>query len=125
MRSARRPDEVLGLATCAEREEQIALTCQCVYLAGEHVVVAVVVAERGEDGGIRGERDRRKGPSLAPEAADQLSGEVLCLGGAASVPRREDHPAGSQRRDHEGRYAGERIDRSAQRHEDLVQVLTA
>src|SRR5690606_3778234 len=40
-------------------------------------------------GGLGAQRDRREGATVVEEAADQLGGEVLCLGGAAAVARGE------------------------------------
>src|SRR5690606_23516736 len=80
-----RAQDVLGAAGGGDGDEHVALLAQRLDLAGEGVVVAVVVADRGEDRGVGGQRDRRQARAVVVEAADQFAGPVLGVGGAAAV----------------------------------------
>src|SRR5262249_51099686 len=53
--------------------------------AGKDSFVAVVVRDRGERGGVGGERHGGQRPAIAPHAADDLGRDVLRIGRAAAV----------------------------------------
>src|SRR5690606_31796303 len=72
-----------------QQDEDVAGPAVSLDLAGEHLLRAVVVDDRAQAGGLGAQRDRREGATVVEEAADQLGGEVLCLGGAAAVARGE------------------------------------
>ena len=67
-------------------------------LAGEDLLVAVVVADRGQRRGLGAQRDRRQRLPVVAQLADQFGGEVLGLGGAAAVAGDQQPAAGGQRR---------------------------
>src|SRR5262249_50952131 len=71
-------------------------------LAREHTLVAIVVADRGEERGVRGQRDRRQRLSLVAEAADELGGKVLRIRGAAAVAAGENLATRTQALVHHG-----------------------
>jgi hypothetical protein len=87
MRLARSKPEldVRGVAAGADAERDVAGRSERFDLALEDPVVAVVVADRGQNRRVGGERDGRPAASLAHVAADELGGQVLSVGGAATV----------------------------------------
>ena len=64
----------LPLVEIAERD--VAGRAERLHLAGEDLLVAVVVGDRGHGGGVVGQRDRRQRAPLEQEAADELGGDV-------------------------------------------------
>ena len=62
---------------------------QTAYLAGEHLVVAVIVGEAGEERAVRAERESRIRAPVVHEAAHPLAGQVLGVGRAAAVAARQ------------------------------------
>ena len=70
----------------------------CTCLAKTCVEV-VVVADRGEDRRVGGQRDRRQPGPLALEAADELGGEVLRVAGRAAVAAGQHLAAGGDAAD--------------------------
>jgi len=95
-------NHVCRVTAGAEGHQYIAPLRQRLDLAREHTLVAVVVAERGEERGVGGERDRRQRLALLAEAADELGGEVLRVGGAATVAAGEDLSTRAQALVHRG-----------------------
>src|SRR5688500_2427735 len=83
-----------------ERDEHVSPAAVGAHLAGEALLVAVVVCDRGEARRVAVEADRAERLALALVASDELRGEVLRLGGAAAVAHREQaatlEQAGSQ-----------------------------
>ncbi len=71
-------------------DEHVALVSQRAKLAREHLLEAVVVADRGQRRGVGGERDGGERRAVVDEAADQLGGDVLGVGGAAAVAGEQD-----------------------------------
>ncbi len=65
-------------------------------LPGEDLVVAVVVADRGERTGLGVQGDGRQRLAVVAELADEFGGEVLRLGGAATVAGHQQPTAGGQ-----------------------------
>ena len=51
----------------------------------EHVVVAVVVADGGEDTGVGGQRDGAQGRTIHRQPRDELRYQMLRVGGRAAV----------------------------------------
>ena len=78
-------DAVLAVAAGGDGEQDVAFEAEGFDLALEDVVVAVVVADGGEDAGVGGEGDGAKGGAVDGEAGDELGDEVLRVGGGASV----------------------------------------
>src|SRR5207253_7836367 len=71
------------------------------HLAGEHLLVPVVVGDRGQGRGVGGERQGRERAPLAREAPDQLRRDVLGVRRAATVAEEEDLAPRRERFDHE------------------------
>ena len=92
-------------------DEHVALAAEPAHLALEHLLEAVVVADGGERGGVGGKRKGRERRAVEAEAADQLGGDVLRVGGAAAIAGEHDLAAGAQRA---GNPVGDRNDRRDQ-----------
>src|SRR5205823_7401756 len=80
-----------------DRQRHVAALAERTHLPGEHLLVAVVVGDGGEGGGIGGERHGRERRPFAREAPDELRRDVLGVGRAAAVAEEEDLPSGAQR----------------------------
>src|SRR6516162_1694388 len=102
VRRLRRLNHVRRVTAGAEGHQYIAPLRQPLDLAREHTFVAVVVAERGEERGVGGERDRRQRLALLAEAADELGGQVLRVGSAATVAAGENLATRAQALVHRG-----------------------
>src|SRR5690606_29143419 len=92
-----RAQDVRGMPGGADREQHVAGLAQRLHLAGEDVVVAVVVADRGEDAAVGGERDGGQSRAIVVEPAHQLPGPVLGVGRAAAVAGDQQAVATAQR----------------------------
>ena len=96
-RRAQAVDDVRRAARRRDADRHVAGAAERLDLAAEHALEAVVVADRGEHAGVRGQRQRRQGAALAGEAAGQLGGEVLRLGGGSAVAEHQHAPIRGQR----------------------------
>ena len=56
----------------------------------------VIVPNRGQDRGIRGQRDGRQRVAIKVEPRQELTGDMLGIGGAAAVARNEDLVSAAQ-----------------------------
>src|SRR5271169_3509761 len=65
------------MARCRNRDEYISGAAETEDLALEQPVVAVVIADRRENRGIGGERERGSGSTIIIEPRQHLPGEVL------------------------------------------------
>ena len=66
-------------------DDQVVFTAERVDLPAEDLVVAVVICDSCENGGVGGKCDGREALPLSPEPSDQLRGQVLGVCGAAAV----------------------------------------
>ena len=87
-------DAVFGVAGGGDGEQDVALVGEGFDLALEDVVVGVVVADGGEDGGVGGEGDGAQGGAIDGEAGDEFGDEVLGVGGRAAVAADHELAAG-------------------------------
>ena len=78
-------------------DEHVALAAERANLPLEHLVEAVVVADRGQRRGVGGERDGGERRAVVDEASDEFRGDVLGVGGAAAVAGEQDLAAALQR----------------------------
>ena len=109
---ARRGDggeDVRGVAARRHRQQDVAGRAERLDLLGEDHLVAVVVADGGEDRGVDGQRDRRQAGPLALEAADELRGEMLGVGGRAAVAAGEHLAAAGDAADQRADRVGDRL----------------
>ena len=90
-----------------QREQHVARGAQRLDLAGEDAVVAIVVADRGQDRAVGGQRDRRQAGPVVVEAGDQLAGPVLRIRGAAAIAAEQQLVAGPEGGDREVDDAGD------------------
>ena len=58
-------------------------------LTGEDLVKAMIIGNRGDAGGVYGEGERWQSGAVKSEAADQFGGNMLSVGGAATVAEEE------------------------------------
>ena len=86
-------EDVRGAAARADAHQHVALARQRLHLTREHLLVAVVVGERGEERAGPAEGDGGEAAALALEAADEFRRDVLGIGGAAVVAAEEEPPA--------------------------------
>jgi len=82
-------DGVLRVSACRDGHEYVAGLSQSVDLVGEGLVVAVVVGDSGEGGGVCVEGERWQRRPIPLELADKLRDEVLGLCGGSAVATRE------------------------------------
>ena len=94
--------DVGTVAGGADADHQIARPAQGLDLTGEDLLEAIVVADGGEGGAVRGQGDGGEAGALALEASNQFRGQMLTIGGAAAVAEPEDPPTARQGLDHEG-----------------------
>lgn len=78
-------DHVGRVAAGGDGNQQVALLTQRRDLAGEDIIVAVVVADGGQNRCVSGQRNAGQGKALALKATDQFGDEVLRIGGRAAV----------------------------------------
>ena len=88
--------EILGITRRREQQHDVTRLREALDLAREDDVVAVVVADAGQQRAIGAERDGRERPAVFEKTSDQLGGEVLGFGGAATVATRDDFFPGVQ-----------------------------
>ena len=62
---------------------------QAADLTLEHVLEAIVIADRGQDGGVGGQRDGRQRVSIKVEPRQELARDMLSIGGAAAIAGNE------------------------------------
>ena len=79
-------------------DEHVALAAERANLPLEHLLEAVVVADRGQRRGVGGERDGGERRAVVDEASDEFGGDVLGVGGAAAVAGEQDLAAAFERR---------------------------
>ncbi len=84
------PDNVSRVSTSADTDSDVSFFPQGHNLLGEDLRKTIIVADAGEDGGIRAQGDGGKGRTLHEETVDKLCGEVLGLRCAASVAEEQD-----------------------------------
>lgn len=77
--------DVLRIAGSGEGVEHIALCAQRLDLPREQMLVAVVVADRGENAGVGCQCDTGQSRAVVIEAADQFPRPVLGVGRAAAI----------------------------------------
>ena len=91
-------EDVLGVAGGGDAHDDVAGLGGAAQQAREDEVVAVIVAHSGEVGGVAVEGFGVEGRPVEVEAAGELGGEVLRVGGAATVAAEMDFAAAAQRR---------------------------
>lgn len=98
LRARHRSDHVQRPPTGADADQHIARTPQGFHLAGEHSREAEVVGVRGQERGVRRQRDGRqwRAHEVPTKDAHELGRDVLAVGGAAPVATQEDLAAGPQ-----------------------------
>ena len=106
-------NDVRRPAAGAEAQNGVAGCHQSHDLTTEDLVERVVVSDRGDQPGIRRERNAADRRSIAPVVREQLGREMLRRKGAAAVAAREDAPAISQHINQHPRDALELTERAA------------
>jgi hypothetical protein len=84
-----RPVDVRGGAGAGDGEQRIGGARQHLQLLNEHTAEVGVVGDRGQCGGIGGERQRRKGFALLDDGVLELDRDVLRIAGGAAIPHHE------------------------------------
>ena len=85
-----------------QRQQHIAALAEACDLPREHLFEAVIVGDRRQCRGVGGQRDRGVAGTLLFVAADDFSGDMLGVGGAAAIADDQELVAGAQRRDDDG-----------------------
>jgi hypothetical protein len=96
--------DIFAIAGGGDADEHVARATKGLDLSTEDGDESVIVRDGGHDGGIGGERDGSNAAALALEAAYKFRGEVLCVGGAATVSAPQDFAAGVENFHH---FAGD------------------
>src|SRR5665213_3781823 len=104
LRQLQRLDAVLRVAAGRNREEHIALDAERFNLPLEDIVVAVIVADGGENAGVGGKRDGAQGRPGNSQPRDELGNQVLRIGSRSAVAAYQQLAAGLHGRG--GKLAG-------------------
>src|SRR5207237_8109486 len=83
--STGRLDDVLAGAARRHQDEDVTGPAVRLHLPSEELAARVVVADRGEARRLGSQADGGEGAPVLPVPAHQLRGQVLGLGGAATV----------------------------------------
>jgi hypothetical protein len=78
-------EDVLAVTRSGDAEEDVSGLGKRFNLTGEDLLERPVIADGGQDGGVRGEGDGAQGGAIDGEARDKLSDQMLRVGGRASV----------------------------------------
>ena len=89
-------EHVRRAAARGDPDRDVARGAERLHLAREDAVVAVVVGDRRDGGGVVGERQGRERAPLGEESPHELGGDVRRVGRAASVAEGEHLPATAQ-----------------------------
>src|SRR2546430_2139820 len=92
-----RLQHVLAVAARRQRHENIALAAVGTDFTREHLVVAIVVADRGQRRRIRVKGQGRERFGVAEESSGELGDDVLRIGCRAAVAAHEQAPARGHR----------------------------
>ena len=93
-----------------DRDQHIALLSERPHLALEHALVAVIIADRGEGRGVRGQGEGRKPGAVISESAHQFGGQMLCIRGTAAIPGKQQLAAVGERGHACRSHAGDQSD---------------
>ena len=89
-------DHILRIAAGRNRERDVAFAPNGLNLTRKNKIEGAVVADRRQQRCIGGERQRWQGFALAAHLKRQFGGDVLRVGGRASVPENQQFPARPQ-----------------------------
>jgi len=89
-------EEVGGFAAGGEEDEKVLGSAEGLKLAGEDLLVAKVVGDAGESGGVGGEADGGERSAVAFVAAEEFLGHVHGIGGAAAIAGGDDFSASAE-----------------------------
>ena len=78
-------DNVGGVAGGGDADQNVAGTSECAHLFAEYVVETIVVADGGQGGSVRRQRDRGQFHALFFKASGHFGGEVLRVGSRTAV----------------------------------------
>ena len=84
-RAACTASTIARFAAGADDDEDVTAATVAAHLTAEDLLEAVVITDRGQDRAVAGQRHDRIGRALPPEAANQLGGEMLRLGGTPAI----------------------------------------
>jgi hypothetical protein len=85
VRLLQRPNYVWTVSGSGDSDGDVAGAAEGLDLAGENGFKAEIVGAGGQDRGIRGESDGGEGTAVGDEPHSQFGGEMLGVGGAASI----------------------------------------
>lgn len=97
-RRLQRGDDIWRIAGGREPDQEIASPTECRNLPGENQVEAEIVPGGGQGGGVGGQRNRRKRPSIGFEADCQFRCNVLAVGRTAAIAAQEKLAPGPEHR---------------------------
>lgn len=69
------------------RDQNIATSAETADLTFKNAVESVIVSDRRQHGRVGGQRDRGQRIAVEIQTRQELSGNMLCIGGAATVAR--------------------------------------
>lgn len=96
--------DVLGRAAGGDAHDDVPWAGVGLDLPGEDVRESVVVRQRRQRRRVTGERKRWERAALAPHPANELGSQVLRVGGATTVPERQDAAVTRERLDEDARH---------------------
>src|ERR1700722_14608103 len=95
-RALQRRQNVRRAARGRQCEQNVAAAAEPFELTREHLLETVVIADCRQRRSVGGQRDRGIGRAIFLVAADDFSGDVLGVGGAAAVTCDQELVAGTQ-----------------------------
>src|SRR5580658_4449461 len=84
-------------AAGGKRDEDILRSDKRFDLTGENTLEAKVVAGRGENGWVGGQRQRREATTIGAQPHDKFSGKMQRVGGASAITEKDDFSATTER----------------------------
>ncbi len=82
-----------------QRQQHVTALAESLDLPREHLFETIIVGDGCQHRGVGGQRDRGAGGPVLFIAADDLGGDMLCIGGAAAIADDQELVARAQRRD--------------------------
>jgi len=89
-------NHVLAVAACGNPDQNIAWPGQCFNLASEDLLIAEVIANRGQRRGVGGQSDGGQRSALGFKTANHFGGDMLRIRRAAAVAAEKDAVALAQ-----------------------------
>ena len=88
---------ISAVAACGNAYQHISGTCERLHLTHENLIIAVIVADSSQNGGINRQCDSRQTGAFLLKAAYKLGSQMLAVSGTAAVAAEQNLVAIGQR----------------------------